>query len=251
MNVGYPIHLLAVTDSTNNYAMEKILSGEATHGEVYMALQQTAGKGQRGKKWVADAGMNIIMSVVLNTRCLKMEQQFLLSMTIALGCCDFFKKYTHGPHIHIKWPNDLYWHDRKAGGILIENRIQSGSAGPVWTWSVVGIGININQVEFPNEIAARATSLRAITGRAEDIHQLASSLCSALNERWQQLIESEGTMLREEYNNLLYKKNEQVLLKKGGQVWETTIQEVDASGMLVTSDTATHRFASGEVEWMQ
>jgi BirA family biotin operon repressor/biotin-[acetyl-CoA-carboxylase] ligase len=249
--IGQPLHLLASVDSTNNYAMEKIRSGHAAHGTVYMALEQTAGKGQRGKKWLAEPGSNIIMSVVLNTERLTTDLQFLLSASFALGCCEFFKKYTMDGYPRIKWPNDIYWHDRKAGGILIENRIQAGTSAKQWTWSVAGIGININQTAFEEEIASQAVSLRQITGRSENIHELVPQLCAILNRRWEELSALNSNRIMEEYNQNLYKRGESVTLKVREQSLQCQIIGVDASGYLITRDTVDHRLAVGEVEWLR
>lgn len=120
--IGQRLIILPVIDSTNNYAMGQATAGQAGHGTVYFALEQTAGKGQRGKTWLTTPGENIMMSVVIQPQALKTSQQFLLSAAIALGCYDFFKNYA-GEETRIKWPNDLYWRDRKAGGILIESRL--------------------------------------------------------------------------------------------------------------------------------
>jgi BirA family biotin operon repressor/biotin-[acetyl-CoA-carboxylase] ligase len=115
--IGQRLIILPSIDSTNNYAMGQANAGLAGHGTVYFALEQTAGKGQRGKSWITTVGENIMMSVVIEPQSLKINDQFLLSAAIALGCYDFFKSYA-GDEISIKWPNDIYWRDRKAGGYL-------------------------------------------------------------------------------------------------------------------------------------
>jgi BirA family transcriptional regulator, biotin operon repressor / biotin---[acetyl-CoA-carboxylase] ligase len=124
--------------------MAKVHAGLASHGTVFFAHEQSAGKGQRGKTWITEAGANIIMSIVLQPDLLEIKHQFALSACIAVCLHDFFQKYS-GNDCRIKWPNDLYWRDRKTGGILIENVI----LGTAWKYAIVGIGININQVAFP------------------------------------------------------------------------------------------------------
>lgn len=112
--------------------MAQATAGHASHGTAYFALQQTAGKGQRGKIWHTTPGENIMMSVVIQPEPLKTSQQFLLSAAIALGCYDFFKNYA-GEETSIKWPNDIYWRDRKAAGILIESRVGRATQTPAET----------------------------------------------------------------------------------------------------------------------
>ncbi|WP_315818363.1 biotin--[acetyl-CoA-carboxylase] ligase [Paraflavitalea speifideaquila] len=128
--IGQRLIILPVIDSTNNYAMAQATAGLASHGTVYFALQQTAGKGQRGKTWHTTPGENIMMSVVIQPQALITNQQFLLSAAIALGCYDFFKTYA-GEETSIKWPNDIYWRDRKAAGILIESRVGNRQSIPL------------------------------------------------------------------------------------------------------------------------
>ncbi|MBS1667921.1 MAG: biotin--[acetyl-CoA-carboxylase] ligase [Bacteroidetes bacterium] len=231
-------------DSSNNYAIAQAHAGTACHGSVYFAHEQTAGKGQRGKKWLAAAGQNVMMSVLLNPLGLFVDQQFLLSASMALGCIDLLKKHLKNG-LCIKWPNDLYISDRKAGGILIENII-SGSS---WKNAIVGIGININQTVFdpslPNPI-----SLKLVTGKEFDVIALAKDLCACLERRYQQLMSGQYEILMADYNNNLYKRKQRVGLKQGGLVLETEITNVDMQGFLNCSDEKVRRFGFGEVQWL-
>lgn len=274
--IGQRLIILPTIDSTNNYAMGQAAAGEAGHGTVYFALEQTAGKGQRGKTWLATTGENIMMSVVLHPHPLKINQQFLLSAAIALGCYDFFKNYA-GDETRIKWPNDLYWRDRKAGGILIESRVGSQksevrSQNPEnqepkansqqiapehltsdllpptsWILAVAGMGININQTQFAPE-ALRPVSLKQITGKTYNIKALARELCNCLEIRYQAI--QNPTQLLTDYHQALYKKGQSVKLKKGNSVFETTIQGVTPTGQLITRDTLERYFEVGEIEWV-
>src|SRR5215211_8505630 len=108
--------ILDCVDSTNNYAMAQIRSGNAKDGNAWFAMEQSRGKGRQGKIWQAEKGQNIILSIVSDTRFLQVYQQFQLSAVVSLSCCDFFKAF-HNINLKIKWPNDLFWNDRKAGGI--------------------------------------------------------------------------------------------------------------------------------------
>ncbi len=126
--------ILNRVDSTNNYAMGMIRDGIAKHGDAWFSYDQTHGKGRRGKTWKADKGKNIILSIAVNTSLLDVSRPFFISIAATLGSIDLFKKYA-GDETAIKWPNDIFWNDRKAGGILIENSIQ----GSKWQWSVIGV----------------------------------------------------------------------------------------------------------------
>ncbi len=148
---------LESVDSTNNYAMARIHEGMAFDGMVCLARHQWAGKGQRGKSWLDEPGQNLIMSLVIEPGTLILSQQFLFSAAVALGILDLI--YTiKNDNWRIKWPNDIYWNDRKAAGILIESVIK----GKSWLFAVIGVGMNLNQESFPEEIS-NAISLKQIT----------------------------------------------------------------------------------------
>jgi len=240
--IGQRLIILPSIDSTNNYAMGQAHAGLAGHGTVYFALEQTAGKGQRGKSWVTTVGENIMMSVVIEPHLLKTSDQFLLSVAIALGCYDFFKNYA-GEETAIKWPNDIYWRDRKAGGILIENRIGNGQ----WLYAIAGMGLNINQTQFA-EAARRPVSLKQITGKTYDIQLMARELCARLETRYQSLNDPEK--LFADYQQALFRQGQAVKLKKGNTVFETTIQGVTRLGQLITRDALERYFEVGEIEWI-
>lgn len=224
--------------------MAKVHAGMANHGMAWFAQEQTSGKGQRGKSWKTEPGKNIALSIVLQPEKLHARQQFHLSAAVALACFDFFSGYA-GDETKIKWPNDLFWRDRKAGGVLIENVFH----GNKWKWAVAGIGININQVKFDRSIK-KPVSLTQITGRefntitmAKELHELLMKMIDSLDPG------SDGTLM-ENYNKRLYKLNEKVVLKKGNQRIETVIKGVNTRGRLLTVDSAEREFDFGEVEWV-
>lgn len=259
--IGRPFIELQSVDSTNKYAMGLIHGNhlpdgqhEAQHGMALFAHEQSAGKGQRGKKWTSEAGQNIALSIVLNPYPLSIPEQFRLSVFAAVSVCEFFSKYA-GDETRIKWPNDLYWRDRKAGGILIENVIGSrelgarGQESGEWKWTVIGIGININQTSFPAELP-NPVSLKQITGKNFQPIELAKELCVVLEKNYPLLADKKIEPLFNEYQNHLYKKDEIVKLKKGSRVFEATIKGVSEKGQLVTQHSIEERFDFGEVEWL-
>lgn len=235
--------ILDTVDSTNNYAMEKVHAGLTSHGAAWFSHEQTAGKGQRGKSWKSERGKNIAMSVVLQPEQLNAGQQFYLSAAIALSCFDFFSEYA-GDETKIKWPNDLYWRDRKAGGVLIENIYH----GKTWRWAVVGIGININQTVFDKTLQ-NPVSLKQITGKEFDTVTMAKQLHNLLMKNTSELNENAAAVLLEKYNSNLYKLNKTVRLKKNDQHFETVIKGVSPQGHLLTVDAIDRQFDFGEVEW--
>jgi BirA family biotin operon repressor/biotin-[acetyl-CoA-carboxylase] ligase len=253
--IGTPFIELQSVDSTNKYAMqlvqaEHLPNGQAPqHGAVFFTLKQTSGKGQRGKNWISEPGANLTMSVILNPYPLKLTEQFILSACVALSVHQFFSKYA-GDDTRIKWPNDIYWRDRKAGGILIESVVSSRQAGDNnWKWAIAGIGININQTAFPAELP-NPVSLKQITGKNFNLTDLAKDLCSVLEKNYQLAISGGSGIILSQYQTHLYKKDQLVKLKKGSRVFETTIRGVSTNGRLITENAIEELFDFGEVQWL-
>jgi BirA family transcriptional regulator, biotin operon repressor / biotin---[acetyl-CoA-carboxylase] ligase len=260
--IGAPFIELQSVDSTNNYALEQVYAGLAHHGASFFAHEQVAGKGQRGKTWMADKDSSLILSVVADPQPLLLSQQFQLSACVAVSVHEFFRDHAGEP-ARIKWPNDLYWHDRKAGGILIENVVRGQSTvsnrespdnhrepgSQLWQWAVIGIGININQPEFPSGLE-KAISLRQITGKKQDPMPLAKELCSILDKNFRLLCDRGFDEIYTRYQADLYKKDQPVRLKKGSRVFEATVKNVSPTGQLVVQHAIEEEFAHGEIEWL-
>ena len=243
--IGHSVVELQSVDSTNNYAMAQVHAGLASHGMVYMAQQQLAGRGQRGKKWETAPGQNLTLSIALTPGLLKLKEHFMLNAAVALGCRDFLCSLVPDPEeIKIKWPNDLYWRDRKAGGILME----SVSKGHDWLFAIAGIGINVNQVSFP-EYLPNPVSIKKITGREYWVPNLAALLFGFMESRYRQLLGGEYALLLADYNQVLYKRGESVHLRKENMVFDTIISHVQQGGQLITHDSIERSFEFGEVLW--
>ena len=189
ITIGAPLIELPSIDSTNIYAMEQIKAGKAISGSCYNTPFQTHGKGQHGRVWESEKGQNLLCSYVLELKSLNPtkkwgpEDQKGLSAAVAIGAKAFFGAHA-GDETLIKLPNDIYWRDRKAGGILIENSLR----GTEWTWAVIGIGFNINQTSFSPD-APNPVSLRQITGRQWEIARLQTELSKALTKSIQDWIQ--------------------------------------------------------------
>ena len=236
------LNKLTSVDSTNNYAMGQVHAAMAKHGEAWFAYEQTAGKGQRGRNWLGRPGENIAISIVLFPLQLKTSQPFVLSMVIALACHELFASYA-GDDTKIKWPNDIYWRDRKAGGILIENIF----AGNQWKAAVVGIGININQIVFDPDLK-NPVSLKQITGKDFDILAIASELHQLVMKRVD--IDQDDEMILAEYNRQLFSLNKKARLKKDNIIFETLVKGVSAQGQLITVDSTERLWEFGELSWI-
>ncbi len=225
--------------------MAQATAGKLKHGTLVFAHDQWAGKGQRGRTWNSNPGENIILSVVLEPVAMPISATFGLSACVAMACHDLFSNYAGLGPTRIKWPNDLYWNDRKAGGILIENHFK----GDRWLFAIAGMGVNINQVAFP-ATARLPVSLRQITGRPYDAMELARELGNCLERRFAALENGGVQAMVDAYNGVLYRKGEEVRLKKDNAVFTTRVERVSVQGELLTRDVLDRCFTFGEVEWV-
>jgi BirA family biotin operon repressor/biotin-[acetyl-CoA-carboxylase] ligase len=224
--------------------MQQAKSGVAKHGTAYFAHEQISGKGQRNKQWLSAKDENIILSVVLDASHLLLSRQFDLNIVCALAALNLFNNYTTN-NLKIKWPNDVYWQDRKTGGILIENVI----AGDTWKYSVAGFGLNINQTMFDATLKNPA-SLKQIRDKDYNVIEMANELCSILETKFYELLNSGFKNLMNEYNQNLYKKNEIVAFKKDSRIFKGRVIKVDEAGRLVVNTSHEEAFDFGTVEWI-
>ena len=212
--LGAPLIELSTIESTNIYAMEQIKEGLAKSGSCYTADFQTNGKGQHGRVWESSKGQNLLCSYILELNTLDAlknwtpTDQIGFSAAIALGARAFFAAFA-GSETKIKKPNDIYFSDRKAGGILVENLVR----GKEWTWTVIGIGMNINQSSFSsaavNSVSSNPISLQEITNKIWDLKQMQQHLSEALTnaiQNWLQLGEAATLNQLEQYVIELDKK---------------------------------------------
>lgn len=244
--IGQSFIELTEADSTNNYAMAAAKDADAFHGLAWYTNNQTAGRGQRGHAWAAQPGENLALSVLLDTSELPLTEQFSIIVLAALAAYDLL--YPIGKeNLKIKWPNDIYLNDKKTVGILTESVIK----GKIWQWTVIGIGINVNQATFGDEVLNRkATSLFQYTGNRMDTRELAQTLCDKLEARWQQLLRHGQQVLLDEYNRFLFKKSELVKYKKqDGTLLECRIIGADKDGKLhVMNGNMEESYSFGELE---
>jgi len=248
-SLGTPFIELQSIDSTNNYALAQIHAKLAQPGTCYFAHEQTSGKGQWGKSWATERGMNIMMSIVLVPDFLEPFQQFHLSACVAVATRELLSRYD-GTSLRIKWPNDIYWQDRKLGGILIENIIRSQDpSGASWDWAVVGIGINVNQTNFADDLK-NPISLKQATGKSFDQIEMARELCESIDHFYHKLMNKEVNEVLKTYNELLYKKDELVRFKQGNRIFSAIIKRVTQTGQLVVQHGVEEQFGFGEIEWL-
>lgn len=165
--------LLHETSSTNTYL--KRMASLLPSGTVIHTPCQTAGRGQKGNSWESEPGKNLSFSFLLKNPQLAANKQFFISEACALAVLDMLSNQADG--FSIKWPNDIYHGDNKICGILIENSLVGKNIG----YSVIGVGININQRTFVSD-APNPISLANITDRDYDLHELLHDVCQRLEQ---------------------------------------------------------------------
>jgi BirA family biotin operon repressor/biotin-[acetyl-CoA-carboxylase] ligase len=232
-------------DSTNLCAMRLIQANMAEHGLVVLAKHQTAGRGQRGKHWQSLPGQNLLFSMVIETKGWPLQQQFIWNMAVALACRELVEENV-GAACKIKWPNDLFIGDKKAGGILIENVVRGE-----WNWTVVGVGMNILQRSFDEELLDKATSWAIEhSGKvAWDLEGLAIKLGKKLIDAsdWQ----NRPKEICVDYNKHLYQLGEEITLKKGEFIERVRVLGVDDYGLIqIKRGEILESLVHGSSEWV-
>jgi len=219
--VGKVYHRFDELPSTNDWAAQLVAQvlppfsppqGAAKtkppEGTVVRAANQTAGRGQLGSQWHSRPGENLLLSVIFYPTWLDAQAQFYLSMAVALGLNDLLesiinRKSSIVNRKSIKWPNDLYLNDKKTAGILIQNAL----SGSQLQSSIIGIGLNVNQLEFPPDLP-HATSLARIFDQKFDLEEVANRLFECLEQRYLQLKAGNRAAIKAEYEEHLWRRGE-------------------------------------------
>lgn len=221
---------LEQTSSTNAYVREHIK--ELSSPVAVTAQYQTSGRGQRGNIWCSERDANVLLSLLYRpTVVIHPRDQFAVSMAVSLAMVEVLAEY--GIHAHIKWPNDIYISDKKIAGILIEN----GFTGSRIEWSIVGIGLNVNQTEFPPELP-NPISMRITTGQEYDPAVVSQALCNCLVERLN-AVNGCTTALMDEYRRRMWRGDGKLypyLDTLTAERFAARILSVEPSGMLVLED---------------
>ena len=185
---------LDTIDSTNSEALRRL--PELPSGTVLAAREQTSGRGQRGNTWFSQPGKNLTFSIVLKNLPLTASHAIRLNFLFSVAVADFLQ--ARGVEAAIKWPNDIYVGGRKICGMLIENTL--GPGGKLAA-SVVGIGLNINQKEFPQ--LANATSLALCTGKEVGLEESLEAFLAIFDTLWPRLLDSS---LMDSYTSRLFRR---------------------------------------------
>ncbi|MDR2806300.1 MAG: biotin--[acetyl-CoA-carboxylase] ligase [Dysgonamonadaceae bacterium] len=235
-------------DSTNRL-MKELTGNPMTktleEGATLIADEQTAGRGQKGAFWEAESGKNLTCSMVFYPDFLALERHFLLSEVVALGVKEALDSVADGLQpFAIKWPNDIYYENRKIAGILIENDLMNRQI----IRSIVGVGVNVNQEVFTSD-APNPVSLKLLLGKSVSLNELLEKMHQKIMQGYRKLKDEDFESISAAYHAALYRKTGFYLYKDKQGYFDAQIQSVSDDGFLYlqTAQGEVRRYAFKEV----
>ncbi len=233
---------LASTNQTLKWLHQKESLDEYT---VVVCGSQTAGKGQVGNHWESEQDKNLTFSLLLKPTYIQIHQQFLISKAVSLGILEALKEY--GSEFFIKWPNDIYYQDKKIGGILIENSLSRD----VISSCIIGVGINVNQTIFVSN-APNPLSLKTIVGQELELEKLLMQVLQSLEKYIDVLKSSNAHALDDMYLGELYRKQGFHPYRDENGVFLASIAGINPYGHLelITDIGERRSYAFKEVEFV-
>lgn len=239
--------LVHETTSTNVYASR--VAAILPSGTVIYTPRQTAGRGQRGNSWEMGPDKNLAFTYLLKNPAVAPAKQFYISEAASLAIVDALSVVL--PGVTIKWPNDIYYGDRKLAGILIEHSLTSRQISQ----TLIGIGLNVNQQRFVSD-APNPVSLWQITGEEYDLTELLHGICNRIEQytEFDQYGESDFAHLHSRYMSHLYRNDGAMhrFALPSGERFDAAIDDVRRDGILTLrhADESMHDYAFKEVAFV-
>ena len=236
---------LEQTDSTNAYLQCKQAETDIRNW-VVSAKEQTAGKGMGSNRWESEVGKNLTFSLAIYVGFLPAERQFLLSEAVPLGIVEVLDKLLPTEKLSIKWPNDIYFENRKLAGILINSTIKAG----MMDVSIIGIGLNVNQTKF-QDWPTHPVSLKIISGLDYDLQPLLQQIVERILIKVEQL-KMTPSIIEQGYLNRLYRYRTWAEYEVNGKVFRFFMNGIDQFGRLLLTDEAnqSHCFDVKEIKFL-
>ncbi|MBN2614419.1 MAG: biotin--[acetyl-CoA-carboxylase] ligase [Bacteroidales bacterium] len=223
--------------STNDSAVELVMKGQAKEGLVLVTSEQTKGKGHGSNRWESARGKNLTLSVILEPRFLEASDQFFLTKIVSLALQETLQKYLPEHTIRIKWPNDLYCGDKKMAGVLIQNFLK----GAMIEYTVIGVGLNVNQEEFVSD-APNPVSMKQCTHQDIDLTELRDEWLQILGFYYHELQTEEGrNVISSQYMNHLYRYRTVTKYQDSNGIFWGEIVDINSFGQLIIQDESGNR----------
>ena len=234
---------LNATPSTNDFLKEKHQKGVCQDGDLVWAKNQTSGRGQRDKMWISNPKDSLTFSVYKTYDHFPTTNNFLISMAVSLGIINALQSFNI-PNLCIKWPNDILSENKKICGLLIENLYR----GKKLEASIVGIGLNVNQINFGE--LNRASSMRLCSGRAFNLEEVLQQILTQLAHILERKLSVAASF--KAYNKALFGVGEQRTFLEDGKAFLATVEEVNQQGDLVlkAADNERRFFQHKTIEWV-
>lgn len=241
--VTFNITKIESTDSTNEFLKNLLTKEDCLEGTTIITSEQTNGKGQQGNSWESEKEKNLTFSFILKPK-LQAHQMFMVSKVVSLAMVDLLNNLK--TNFNIKWPNDIYFENKKIAGILIENQLLGSSL----KHSLIGIGLNVNQNKFISN-APNPVSLLQILKKEQDLNTLLQNYFSMLNDWYAVLQKGNFDLINEHYKNQLYRISGFHKYSGNNEVFEAKIIDVKEDGLLLlkTKSNETRSFYFKEVEY--
>lgn len=240
------LHYIKQVPSTNDY-VKSILSRERPPElSLYLAEVQTKGRGQRGNTWHAKAGKNHTGTIIFYPSFLPPAKQFQISKLISIAIIKTLSSYLNPANLSVKWPNDIFYLDKKIAGILIETSL----LGEQFDYLIAGMGININQLHFDRALP-NPTSIKKITQRETNITSFNTNLHQNIRTIYKKNTVL-GPALDSWYHNHLYRLGESHPYQAGEEKFRATILGVSESGQLIlkTASNDIRHYGFKEIEFI-
>lgn len=239
--------------STNDYLLELLAKSKPPEGMAIRAATQSAGRGQYGSRWESETGQNLTLSVLFYPNWLKVNEQFFLSMAVALAVRDTVetcggkanKDRSSLPPVTVKWPNDVYCGSKKVAGILLQNTIQ----GQQLQASVVGIGLNVNQCVFDDALP-NPSSLALVFEARFVLDEVMELLFENLEKRYLQLKAGHKSVVKTTYESTLFRKGvlSDFALADGSRFQGTVLGVSDQGHLCIQTTNGIHQFETKAVK---
>ena len=234
------------THSTNSYLRELIMrEKEQPEGTVVITDYQTAGRGQKGNSWESERDKNLTFSILLHPNHIPPGKQFILSQLISIAIVKVLKEYDR--HFSIKWPNDIYWKEKKIAGILIEVDLTGLSLSN----AIIGIGININQKYFKSD-APNPVSLAQITGKEHDLPELLEKILDNIADEYNTYSPDNEEKIKQKYMEFLFRNRGLHPYLSGKEFFNASIEGIEPNGQLILKkeNGSIHTFAFKEISFV-
>ena len=241
--MGQNLYFFDKIDSTNLEA-KRLADGGAPEGTLVVADCQQSGRGRLGRVWTSPAGCGLWMSMVLKPA-FSAQQASMVTLVTAMAVMDAIEEVS-GVQVQIKWPNDLVVQGRKVCGILTEMSMEEGRI----SFIVPGIGINVNNDHFPEELSEKAISLAMLTGSTLSRAALAGAVCRSFEKYYADFLEHGNLAgMMDAYNERLVNRNQQVVISDGAGSFKCLSEGIDETGALLVQreDGRKEAISSGEV----